>query len=225
MLLRLPSFSAWTPEQVARRFWGPRIHPVERCDGGSPRPSAPYTVVRPISLGQLMQFCLKDPEPEIRVIGFGKAFFSTPRCPKLPKESLKVGDLWQEIPFNDWKQVDSQSDLWSLACTIFQILGGSGLFYTWIGEGDPQGVLGKLAAALDGADIPLDSLTLTLQETETEQVLGAMKEKIAKLYRSLLRRGKDVRLQALLQLLVNILKCNELDRITEWRLTNGLPCW
>ncbi|KAL7267783.1 hypothetical protein RUND412_009615 [Rhizina undulata] len=218
ILLRVPSLSTWTPEKVTVRLGAPVMKPVERLDGGSPSPSAPVTVIRPCHPRLLIPFCFKD--PKICVIDFGEAFFAADQNPKRELHTA-LSVVVSEILLEDWNKVGPQSDIWTLTCTIFEILGDHRLFEAVFN--DPGEVLQEIVAALNGADNPPESWRSKFPEKE--EPARCLKERVAGLIRSKVEgdRFEDVELEALLGLLEKMLKYDPRDRMPAADVAEGLP--
>lgn len=95
---------------------------VLTCDGSSPGLVAPSQVVAPIDISRLSSSLLRE---DITLIDFGQAF-SADRPPPHYVPTTPSHYLSPEAFFES--KMSFSSDVWALACTIFEIRAGSPLF-------------------------------------------------------------------------------------------------
>lgn len=137
ILFRIPGLDLWSPEQVYEYFGNPQKIKIRRLDGQelalTPLAPAPGYVVRPPSPHKLLPLCLIK-ACTIQIVDYGEAFFSTGqsiagKCPNTP-----VWYAAPEILFQDL--VGPSSDIWALACVLYNLLGNHKLFKSYDGVRD-----------------------------------------------------------------------------------------
>ncbi|KAJ0164541.1 Serine/threonine-protein kinase SRPK [Colletotrichum tanaceti] len=121
ILLRLPSrLDRLSEEQLYSEFGSPDPEPVRMADGKPLAPGVPPLVFSPIWLGEASEK-LTLSEARILVADFGVAF-----CPGQESRFESYTPLEIRPPearFEPLKPLSFASDIWSLACTIWAILG------------------------------------------------------------------------------------------------------
>ncbi|CAA7268662.1 unnamed protein product [Cyclocybe aegerita] len=117
----------WSDREVYLNFGQPETEKIATCDRSPPGPHAPVELVAPIEGAYLTNSAIL--QEDVLLIDFGQAF-SISRPPKARFEG-KIG-----LP----------SDIWSLACMIFEIRAGFPLFEAFLG-GDDE-VLKEIVATL-----------------------------------------------------------------------------
>ncbi|KAL9031245.1 MAG: hypothetical protein Q9196_000713 [Gyalolechia fulgens] len=122
-LLTLPPVDGLSVDAIYARYNLPRETPVHRADGRPLGPEAPPYTVMP---AQLYVASIEVSDPRIRIIDFGEAWLSTDTQPKgdlqtpilyLPPETTFAKD-----------SISFPADIWTLACSAYEILGESVLF-------------------------------------------------------------------------------------------------
>lgn len=140
VLYQLTNLDSWTDEEVYERLGQPYKNAVHTLSGKDPEPSAPTYVVEPISDIQA-QYVTES----ILIIDFGQSFF----LDSPPSDG--VGTPWSyrapEAIFD--LKASVHSDVWALACTIFEIRSGEALFEVFFSDRDDASlqivqILGKL---------------------------------------------------------------------------------
>ncbi|KAL2756966.1 hypothetical protein ACRALDRAFT_1075710 [Sodiomyces alcalophilus JCM 7366] len=123
VLIRLPSsFDDYTPEEISRQFGPPQTAPVVRLDGQPLSPSVPPYGVTPMWLGKRAKD-LSPTEARILLSDFGEAFKPSiePRIGEQCHAPLPVTP--PEILLEPEQRFSYPSDIWSLACAIWSIVG------------------------------------------------------------------------------------------------------
>lgn len=134
------NLDSWTDDKVYERLGQPYKDAMHTLSGEDPEPSAPIYVVEPISDIQA-QYVTES----ILIIDFGQSFFLDSPPPD------GVGTPWSyrapEAIFD--LKASVHSDVWALACTIFEIRTGEALFEVSFSDRDDAllqivQILGKL---------------------------------------------------------------------------------
>ncbi|KAF8066651.1 kinase domain-containing protein [Lyophyllum atratum] len=132
LLFTIPGFHSWSIEDVYRHFGHPIRRPVKTVDGQALTPAAPHYVVitpdsRPLDDLVLNENC------HIKITDFGEAFHISDR--KKPTSlGTPISLAAPEIIFGD--VIGPPVDVWSLACTIYEVLGDHVLLDAFFGERD-----------------------------------------------------------------------------------------
>lgn len=127
VLLQLSDFDTWPTEAVYQLFGHPVREQIFRISGQQPDPSAPEYLVEPVSFSC---FDLEYFLWEILVIDLGEAF---PELSPPPKGvgtpvSYRSPELILE------SKASKASDIWALACTIFEMRSVFPLFESFVGS-------------------------------------------------------------------------------------------
>ena len=134
MLLRLSSdIDQLSDEQLYEKFGRPSMEPVVRFDGQELPPGIPSHGILPVWLGQPSNE-VNLSEAKILLIDFGEAF-----APSQEAKYVSHAPVWIRPPearFEPTKALSFSSDIWSLACAIWSILGQRPLFDPWFATGD-----------------------------------------------------------------------------------------
>lgn len=109
--------------EIYRQIGEPTKLPVERYDGQKVDPEAPRYCVPPALIGEPCDE-ISETDAHINISDFGEAFF--------PGESIKelhtpILLLPPEFIFNE-QPITSAVDIWTLGCTLFDLLGRRRLF-------------------------------------------------------------------------------------------------
>ncbi|TDL22816.1 kinase-like protein [Rickenella mellea] len=114
---------------VYQTFGNPETEEVVTIDDSPPGPHAPSQIVAPIDFSRLSHSLLKE---DIFLIDFGQSFFAD----RPPPDNIPATPLQYLSPeaFFDLK-LSFASDVWALACTIFEIRAGSPLFDPFFSSG------------------------------------------------------------------------------------------
>ncbi|KJF61409.1 CMGC/SRPK protein kinase [Coccidioides immitis RS] len=128
VLVKLPSsFDQLPIEQLYETYGKPQAVPVTRCDGKPLPPNVPATAVIPHHLGKdAEEFSLSD--AEVLLSDFGEAFS--------PALNVRLGESCHtplamrppEARFEPQSPLSFSADIWSLATTIWEILGMKAIF-------------------------------------------------------------------------------------------------
>ncbi|TWU77263.1 hypothetical protein ED733_003206 [Metarhizium rileyi] len=126
ILLHLPSsLDHLSEEQLYDKFGAPEPEPVIRLDGKPPSLNAPSYAISPVWLGEPSENVVLS-DAKLLLIDFGVAF--------QPWEGLRLHSYTPleirppEARFEPTTGLSFASDIWSLACTIWAILGQRSLF-------------------------------------------------------------------------------------------------
>lgn len=123
----MPNFNSWTVDEIYKKFGEPVQVPNRRLDNGSLGPEVPSYSIFP---ADMVVPADQVQDGRIRISDFGEAFLTNP--PKtlhtptllLPPETLFLENL------------GPPADIWTLACTLFEILGERALFEAFIPNKD-----------------------------------------------------------------------------------------
>ncbi|KAL5356013.1 kinase-like domain-containing protein [Aspergillus floccosus] len=126
ILLQLPSgFDQSTTEELYNLCGEPVLEPVNRLDGQDLQSGVPQHGVLPIWLGEASEN-ITLPEARILLSDFGEAFFPAQEEKFESHTPLLIRP--PEARFEPTKPLNFSSDIWTLACTIFDILAQRPLF-------------------------------------------------------------------------------------------------
>ncbi|KAE8352185.1 kinase-like domain-containing protein [Aspergillus coremiiformis] len=126
VLIRLPgAIDALLPEQLYKRFGQPRYEPVVRLDNRPLQDNIPSHIVVPIWLGKESEN-ISLTEAQIILTDFGESFApgNTMRYYSNTPDVL----IPPEVYFEPQETLSFPADIWTLACTIWTVLGQSPLF-------------------------------------------------------------------------------------------------
>ncbi|PLB46176.1 kinase-like protein [Aspergillus steynii IBT 23096] len=149
ILLRLPTdFDTLSVEELYAKYGPPTSEPIVRHDNQPLAPNVPKKAVLPVWLGKL---CEKFTSPEVSILlsDFGEAFMPSmeDRC----QSHVPIAFAPPESVFEPRTPLSYASDIWTLACPIWSILGQRPLFEGILATQDDitaeqVDVLGKLPA-------------------------------------------------------------------------------
>ena len=113
----------WNDDEVYQMLGNPQTEKVITRDGSPPSPTAPSEVVAPIDISSLCapQFL----EDDVVLIDYGQSYFAD-RVPKDYAPAMPYHYLSPEAYFDS--KVTFASDVWALACVIFEIRARFALF-------------------------------------------------------------------------------------------------
>lgn len=126
VLLHLPSgLDHLSEEQLYDMFGAPEPEPVVRLDGKPISPNVPSHAIPPIWLGEPSEnIVLAD--AKLLVVDFGVAFRPSEESRLRSYTPLEIRP--PEARFDPTTPLSFASDIWSLACTIWAIIGQRSLF-------------------------------------------------------------------------------------------------
>ena len=122
ILLQLPNLDALSIDELYHRLGEPERTPITRVDGASLGPEVPSYSVQPAYVGIASD---EVTDPRIKIADFGEAFFA---------DTAKGHNLHTPILFRPPElyfskdQLGLPADVWTLACTLYEILGERPLF-------------------------------------------------------------------------------------------------
>ena len=126
IMLRLPnSMDELSPEQLYEKYGRPNIEPIVRLDGKPLPDGVPTHGVVPIWLGKESELVTLT-EAKIFLTDFGESFLPT----MTQRRYSNAPDILvpPEIYFLPGETISFSSDIWTLACTIWDIIGQRPLF-------------------------------------------------------------------------------------------------
>lgn len=129
----LPNFNHWSAKEIHEQFGVPEKQPIRRLNGEPiGREAPPYTVLP----AYFWRLGMDNITQEIRIIDFGEASSSSePRFKlNIPMSFCPPGALFGE-------DVAKQADVWSFACTVFELF-SIGPLFTVFGR-DRDGLLAE----------------------------------------------------------------------------------
>lgn len=126
VLLQLPfDLSQLSVEGLYKKYGEPEFEAIRRFDGQPLPPNIPSRAVLPIWLGEASDK-LKLPEAKILLSDFGEAFSPT-KQQRLESHTPLVSRP-PEVRFEPHKPMSFPSDIWSLGCSLWSIIGQNSLF-------------------------------------------------------------------------------------------------
>jgi len=126
VLLRLPfNLSQISVEGLYKKYGEPEFEAIRRFDGQPLPPNIPSRAVLPIWLGEASDK-LKLPEAKILLSDFGEAFFPTKQ--QRFESHTPLVSRPPEVRFEPHKPMSFPSDIWSLGCSLWNIIGQNSLF-------------------------------------------------------------------------------------------------
>lgn len=126
ILLCLPnSIDNLTPDQLYEKYSQPNLEPVQRLDQKPLGNGVPAHAIMPVWLGEDSEK-IRLPEARIMLIDFSESFM--PSITKRYYSSTPVPSRPPETYFLPEVPISFPADIWTLACTIFSILGQRPLF-------------------------------------------------------------------------------------------------
>ncbi|CAI7574136.1 unnamed protein product [Penicillium glandicola] len=126
ILLRLPAnFDQLSIEQLYEKYSSPAPEPVIRHDGESLGPGVPSSVVPPIWLGKASEE-ISPSESSVLLGDYGEAY--RPSTEDRYHSHAPLSFVPPEALFEPERSLSFSADIWSLACSIWIILGQRPLF-------------------------------------------------------------------------------------------------
>ncbi|KAM6503083.1 Protein kinase-like domain containing protein [Amanita muscaria] len=130
ILFQVPDHARrWSDNEIYLTLGEPETEEIVTLDHSPPGPCAPRELVEPVGAA-----CLSSPsllQEDIIVIDFGQSF-ATNRPPKDYEPATAIHYLSPEARFEN--RISLASDIWALACIIFEIRAGSPLFDSFFGD-------------------------------------------------------------------------------------------
>lgn len=135
-MVKLPSsFDDLSIAQLYQQYGEPETVPVTRRDGESLSPNIPAKAVVPLFLGKYAEkFSLSDAQPLLS--DFGEAFSPTLEVRLGQDCHTPPAFRAPEAKFEPQAPLTYPSDIWSLATTIWEIIGMKAIFSTDFVHGD-----------------------------------------------------------------------------------------
>ncbi|KAL8896468.1 MAG: hypothetical protein Q9207_007690 [Kuettlingeria erythrocarpa] len=140
ILFKVPSIDGLSTKELYQQFAPLTKQPVKRRDGGPLDAAAPPYAVVPLWMGEA---CEDVTIAEVMIADFGEAYVAKEKVPHTlntpilycpPEMLLKTG------------AIGMPADIWALACTIFEIMGTSSLFESFLPT--PDQVISEMVDAL-----------------------------------------------------------------------------
>ena len=126
VLLRLPfDLSQLSVEGLYKKYGEPEYEAIRRFDGQPLPPNIPSHAILPIWLGEASDK-LKLPEAKILLSDFGEAF--SPTKQQIFESHTPLVGRPPEARFEPHKPLSFPSDIWSLGCSLWNIIGQNSLF-------------------------------------------------------------------------------------------------
>ncbi|KAJ9314293.1 hypothetical protein DTO271D3_5522 [Paecilomyces variotii] len=126
VLLRLPTdFDQLSIEQLYERYGPPVSEPVVRLDGQPLQPNVPSSVVLPVWLGKASEEFTSS-ESRVLLSDFGEAY--RPSTEHRYSSHAPLSFMPPEARFEPELGLSFPADIWTLACSIWVILGQRPLF-------------------------------------------------------------------------------------------------
>ncbi|RYO97547.1 hypothetical protein DL765_011148 [Monosporascus sp. GIB2] len=121
ILMRVDGIDDLDRSELGELLGEPDLEPMETTSGDDPRPWAPQYCVKPVSQTWCKRFLIE----EVTIIDFGESFHVDS-----PKNSLGIPPAYAapELIFPKTRALGFSSDVWALACVMFEIKTGDILF-------------------------------------------------------------------------------------------------
>ncbi|KAI1125303.1 kinase-like protein [Nemania abortiva] len=128
VLMKIHGLDEMDKEQVMELLDEPELIEVETVSGDPPQPRAPEYLVCALP----SSWCYSLITDSVAIVDFGESFFAN-NPPKKPGHTPSYAA--PEVYFEGSGEPGFSSDIWSLACTIFEIRDGNPLFNSLSTEG------------------------------------------------------------------------------------------
>lgn len=125
---RLPDLDSWTLGQIHERFGEPSINKIFRLDKQPLGPEVPPYTVEPAYFYIPME---GDLAKQIKIIDFGEATFS-----REERKELHTPNLFRPPEGFFDESIGLSADIWTFACTVFDIFGKYSLFEAFMDDED-----------------------------------------------------------------------------------------
>lgn len=236
LLFNMPGLENWTFEEVYQRFGGLDREEIIRIDGQPATPAAPKYAVRPPDPAALIRYCLTE-TCTVRLVDFGEACL--PTAGELAREvNTAVRVASPEVLFKDAAAIGMPTDIWTLACTLYEIFGDHRLLESFMANADEIVVemvrtLGKLPEpwwqmwGVRSRYFEEDGTFKTTPNASEERRVVDLKERVAKLIRKT-DMTPDMELDeeeslVLVRMLGAMLRYEPSERVTASELVGLLP--
>ena len=120
--------SQWSENEIYAILGEPDTEPLVTCDHSDPGPCAPRELVAPVDDNYLCSSSFL--REEILVTDFGQSFFLDEK-PTDYQPATAIHYAPPEMRFEN--KISQASDIWSLACALFEIRAGFELFESFLG--------------------------------------------------------------------------------------------
>ncbi|KAJ5142661.1 kinase-like protein [Penicillium bovifimosum] len=129
ILLKVPpNFDQLSLEQLYEKYGAPQLDPVVRLDGNPLPPGVPSHGIVPIWLGKASEkITLSD--TRVLLTDFGEAFFPSEEPKHESRTPLVIRP--PEVRFEPNDPLSFPSDIWTLACSIWDIVSQRPIFEWW----------------------------------------------------------------------------------------------
>ncbi|KAJ8132667.1 hypothetical protein O1611_g957 [Lasiodiplodia mahajangana] len=161
VLMKLDGLDTMDRDQVIELLGEPELIEVETVSGDPPQPKAPEYVVCPVS----SSWCKSLISSSVAIVDFGESFF-VEAPPKRPGHTAIYAA--PEVFFEGSWPPGLYSDIWSLACTIFEIRDGGPLFMSLSRPG--------LYHSLSDLELFIGALPEPFRAARTNMIRGAPSE-------------------------------------------------
>ena len=150
ILLRMPSvLDALSIQQLYDKYGEPELEPIIRSDGQPLPPGVPSYAVVPVWMGESSED-IPLAHANILLGDWGEAFAPSKESRYASHTPLSIRP--PEVRFESGTALSFSSDIWTLACTIWSILGSRPIFEGFLATqdditGEQVDALGKLPSA------------------------------------------------------------------------------
>ncbi|KAK6826749.1 hypothetical protein RU639_004558 [Aspergillus parasiticus] len=133
LLKSMPDFDQLSVEQLYEKYGAPELDPVVHLDDKPLPPGVPSHGIAPVWLGEASED-ITLPEARILLTDFGEAFLYLHELKYESHTPLVIRP--PEARFESNKPLSFQSDIWTLACTIWSIIAQRPLFEGFLATAD-----------------------------------------------------------------------------------------
>ncbi|CZT49989.1 uncharacterized protein RSE6_10901 [Rhynchosporium secalis] len=164
ILLELENMDSWSIEKLYKELGEPTKEPVYSYKGGPLGTSAPEHVYERADLTRLAKYATGN----LKIVDFGESFFLSDA-----PEGLGTPARFCSPELMPEKNCGKASDVWALACTIFEMRSGLHLFDAFLGSDGEA--LGSILDLIGPAPAHLKALGC-LEETEASKKALKLKD-------------------------------------------------